>query len=1681
MIKNYFLPFIFICLALNFSFGQTTIGIQDFESVPATPTMTYTGGSIATGNGPFPTGDDNFVSGSQAIEESDGTSTVLFSSVDASGYTSIYFTFRLASFSGTSGNGADGSDEVFVGVSTDGGATWSDELEIEGNSNARWSFDSGTGTASTTFDGDNSATIFTPSGGGNRTSDGYSTITINDLPNSSNLRVRLIMNNNSGNEYWIVDDAEILGTPAAACTSPTAQPTSLVLNNITSSSIDGSFTASAADSYLVVASSSATLGANPVDGTTYTIGDTLGSGTVIQSSTTTTFSATGLTQNTQYYFFVFAYNGSGCSGGPLYYTPSPLIGDDTSLTGPCLSDNFDSGYGNWTGGSGTYINGTAGNTGNGIGFNDNNDDIITSVALTDPTSLSFIARASGGTSNYTINFEYATAPTGPWTTVSSIVADGSNTGDITTTANTFNINLNLIGDYYIRILQSPRSGGSFYLDDVEIFCGASTPEPELQLVDDTSTNQNCGYTIDFGNVANDGSTADLTFNIDNIGSLDLNISSLAITGEYTIVSPTATPFAIAAGSSQTVTVRFTPTSVGTITGILTINNDDADESTCTVNLTGEGFTPSPEIDVERDTTFASIANGSAANTGNNTIFAGTEIGTATPALKSYYIRNEGTADLNVTSISSSNTAEFSISTNPAPITLIPGDFVQFDIEFSPINSGTRTGTITIVSDDSDENPYTFGVSGEGVCASLSGSISPAEGPAGTIVTIVSPGNDLAGATASLNGVSLTPVSDSTLELVVRLPNTIISGGPLSIQLSNGCTFSNTFNLIDNTIAGCQTTSSTVVGDLFISEITDSPTGSLSYIELYNGTGAPIYFSTTNFSVRIYNNGNTTTFNDIILNSGSVADGDTYVISCGTNDSQCPVTGGDGSLAQVDLATIGASINFFASGNQNIGHDFIGLYDASSSLVDSWGAFGDETWATGLGLGDKGADFQRDINATFPNTTFSTADWIIIDWTDIDCSDVDYSTIGTYDFSTGTPPTVTLQPLDSTFDCIFSASFTISGTEGFDGPSPPDAQNLTYQWFYNVPGTAVWTEILAGNADYSGQQSATLNIPNTVNFNGYQYYCQLREDSATCFEASNAVKLEALSSTWDGTSWSTPPSIDRAVIIDGDYDTSVVTNGETSFSGCSLIVNAGYELQVSNGNYIEIENNIIADGDITVFTAGSVVQNNDLATVTANGTITVQKQTSMISTPYQYTYWSSPVVGETIENVFSTVPVSRRFVFNAANFVDDLIENANTNTFTPGQDDIDDNGDDWQPASGTMLPGVGYAATASSFGMLPANQQFPFVGAFNNGVITPAVVYLPTSDYSDWNFIGNPYPSAIDAAQFFSVNSGTVNTIYLWSHATPENINASGNEGANFAQSDYAIISGSGVNTAGGSGVIPNDFVPSGQGFFIETLDTSPITFNNAMRVTGNNDQFFRSETTETNRKVLWLNLSSDNGVSKQIAVAHLDGATDSYDGSFYDVTENKSSALAATFYSIISDSADEQFVIQGKDLNSLDLDEIIPLGFKTTIDVATLYTISIAQFEGDFYTNNDVYIKDDLLNTTHNLKTSDYTFTSEPGEFNNRFEIVFTTQALSIDDIVMDTNSISIVELNDGQVQFKLNSKELSISNVEILDVLGRRIYNLQANSTTEVYNLSKLSQAAYIARITLSNGQVISKKAVKK
>jgi len=114
-------------------------------------------------------------------------------------------------------------------------------------------------------------------------------------------------------------------TAPPVCVAPTAAATALVLTP-SATSINGAFTASStADGYLVVRSATASLGATPTNGSTYTVGNSFGSGTIVKYGSGTTFSATGLTVSTTYYFHVFAVSNFNCTGGPLYFT--------TALTG----------------------------------------------------------------------------------------------------------------------------------------------------------------------------------------------------------------------------------------------------------------------------------------------------------------------------------------------------------------------------------------------------------------------------------------------------------------------------------------------------------------------------------------------------------------------------------------------------------------------------------------------------------------------------------------------------------------------------------------------------------------------------------------------------------------------------------------------------------------------------------------------------------------------------------------------------------------------------------------------------------------------------------------------------------------------------------------------------------------------------------------------------------------------------------------------------------------------------------------------------------------------------------------------------------------------------------------------------------------------------------------------------
>ncbi len=565
-------------------------------------------------------------------------------------------------------------------------------------------------------------------------------------------------------------------------------------------------------------------------------------------------------------------------------------------------------------------------------------------------------------------------------------------------------------------------------------------------------------------------------------------------------------------------------------------------------------------------------------------------------------------------------------------------------------------------------------------------------------------------------------------------------------------------------------------------------------------------------------------------------------------------------------------------------------------------------------------------------------------------------------------------------------------------------------------------------------------------------------------------------TWNGSSWSSAPDLTTEVIITSNYNTSA-----GSFSACSLTVNAGAILTIDNGTYIEVENDVLVnDGEIRVETGGNFVQNDDAGTFTLNppATAVLNKVTPVKNAWYFYTYWSSPVVNETIGNVFPDVDGDRRFYFDASEFVD-----------TNG-DDVDDNANDWQPAlsSDTMVPGVGYAITAARLHPSGATDSATFEGHFNTGDITVGIAVNPANTGVNWNFIGNPYPSSIDFTAFQAANSSLISgAAYFWSQATPPSATNPGNEVLNFDLNDYAVFTiGSGGTAGGVSTEIPTGYVASAQGFFTPALTTGTATFTNSMRMADitSNNQFFKGSASKnlnnTQDNKLWINLTSGNGIFNQVLISYVDGATDGNDGMYYDAPKIVSGNFAAALYTLINND-EAMYAIQGKSNTSINQNEIINLGFNTNVEVPTIFNLSVAQLQGDFLNNNTVYLKDNLLNITHNLSDGDYNFTSETGAFTDRFEVVFKEEnTLTVDDIINNESAFQIIQRDSDRVTFKTGTSA-TLKSIAIYDLFGRKVYQFKGENSSETFNFPNIKTGIYLAKAELSTGVIITKKAIKR
>ncbi len=380
---------------------------------------------------------------------------------------------------------------------------------------------------------------------------------------------------------------------------------------------------------------------------------------------------------------------------------------------------------------------------------------------------------------------------------------------------------------------------------------------------------------------------------------------------------------------------------------------------------------------------------------------------------------------------------------------------------------------------------------------------PSTGPENTIVTITG-SNFTDAATVTFDGIptSFTVISDT--EITAFAISALNTSATISISSTGGCVGNSAidYNFIQ---PNC------TVGDIYMSEIFDSESGSYGIIELFNPTSSSITLDGIYEIHRYGDVGDTGAPRNIFPLSGSIAPLTTYVIQLGSTGTTCSLS--------PDL-TIGSGIN---------DNDELKLVK-NSVIIDIVEA-----------PTERGYTIIRNPDATVPNDTFAAADWLI-DGNE-SCSNLGSHTA---DPISSSIPLIT-QPAWQTICENGNASFTVSVATG----------TYTYQWKI-LDNSGNWVNVV-NNTTYSGTNTNTLILNNVpASFNNNQYYCEIT--SSTCNLVSDATHLFVSNPEVD--------TLSNQVVCDS-YSLPTLTNGTyyTGTNGTGTVLNSGQTISTTQTIYI----------------------------------------------------------------------------------------------------------------------------------------------------------------------------------------------------------------------------------------------------------------------------------------------------------------------------------------------------------------------------------------------------------------------------------------------------------------------------------------------------------------------------------
>lgn len=285
------------------------------------------------------------------------------------------------------------------------------------------------------------------------------------------------------------------------------------------------------------------------------------------------------------------------------------------------------------------------------------------------------ATAGGGAKGYGVAFELTppSGGTGSWSeTVLYTFTDG-NDGGYPNAGLVLDSNGNFFGTTFIGGPYCSGEGGCGVVFEL------SPPVPAVTLTPASLT---------FGSQLVGTTSSSQQVTMTNSGHATLDIGNIAVSANFGISANTCGA-TLGVAQSCTVSVTFTPTQAGQLTGTLSFS-DNAPNSPQSVSLSGTGIAQ------------VTLAPSSAT-------YKKQKVGTSSKPKKFTLTNNQS---VTLTGIAISTTGDFAVSGASCKASLRANKKCSISVTFSPTQTGTRTGQLT-VSDSAGNSPQTASLTGSG--------------------------------------------------------------------------------------------------------------------------------------------------------------------------------------------------------------------------------------------------------------------------------------------------------------------------------------------------------------------------------------------------------------------------------------------------------------------------------------------------------------------------------------------------------------------------------------------------------------------------------------------------------------------------------------------------------------------------------------------------------------------------------------------------------------------------------------------------------------------------------------------------------------------------------------------------------------------------------------------------------